>query len=118
MPSLTWRGASKEPGVDAGSGGLPMSPPRRMEAIGPVGGLMDECLPAVEQEPELACPVSQPDWREGRLPRTVAGAIVRVSPGSLLPGRAALDPRPAGELPSMPIGPPATTSVSETDTAR
>jgi hypothetical protein len=34
---------------------------------------MDERLPAVEQEPELACPVSQPDWWEGRLARTVAG---------------------------------------------
>jgi hypothetical protein len=64
MPSLTWRGASKEPGVAAGSGGLPMSPPRRTEAIGPVCGLMTSASRPVEQEPELACPVSQPDWWE------------------------------------------------------
>lgn len=54
--------------------------------------------PLVEQEPEFACPVSQPDYWEGRLARTVARAIARASPGSLLPGRATLDPRSACEL--------------------
>lgn len=57
-----------------------------VEAVAPLGRLMDQRLAGVEQQPEVTCSIGQPDWREGRLAGGHPGDR-EASPGSLLPGR-------------------------------